>query len=83
MFYSFNLGSINNAGYSATNSTPPLLQSSFPGADNGLLLELYVGAPANQALSYGSGIRVTVYNQSVIPFPKDMESLFQQVCKLI
>jgi hypothetical protein len=70
--FSFNLGSINNAGYSPLNSTPPIVQSSFTGAANGLQLELFVGSPANQALTYGSGIRVTVYNQSTIPFPKDM-----------
>ncbi len=70
--FSFNLGLINNAGYNATNSISPILKSSFSGAANALQLELFVGSPANQELTYGSGIRVTVYNQSVIPFPKDM-----------
>ena len=67
--FSFNLGSVNYAG---NNSTPSILQSNFPGKAHGLQVELFVGSPANQAFNYGSGIRLAVYNQSVIPFPKDV-----------
>ncbi len=51
--FSFNLGSINYAGYNATNSSPPILQANFPGLANGLQLELYVGSPSNQEFTYG------------------------------
>ena len=69
--FSFNLGKINNAGYGSTTTQNSLLKSSFPGADNGLQLELYVGSPHNQQLSYGTGIRVTIHNQSIITYPKN------------
>jgi hypothetical protein len=69
--FSFNLGLINNAGYSKTTNSL-LKKSSFPSETNALQLELYVGSPENQAFTYGAGIRVTVFNQSVIPFPKDI-----------
>lgn len=68
--FSFNLGKTNEAGNSNI-SNKEILPANFPGADDGLQLELYVGNIYNQQYSYKSGIRLNVHNQSILSFPKD------------
>lgn len=69
-YFSFNLGKTNNAEY-FNDANKDILSSNFPGADDGLQLELYIDNIYNEQYSYKSGIRLTVYNESVLSFPKD------------